>query len=375
MALSLSFQPAEGKIIYARSPILYKFEGATPASYTYLISLSATTGQSSTLAEYVTINRTPDLDNFIIIDVGNIVKNYIRTYFSNTTENAIYLQVACIEYDGTNVNSTVLSNVSIVTYGYTNYLDGFNKNYQTTAYSYPLSSVPETIYLPQYGGTGNSYAIAWANVDPNTLYSIYYYSGGTYSNTSYYFPVVSDGKSNITDIYVGYDDMRRLHGIEVDQNTEMLLVVEDWVGGTLKQYKIKPETCNGNDLHVLKFINKFGAWDRIFIKGKVEETATNKSETYKYNKVNHTSMAYVTDGSYHKLFTNGKSGYKLNTGWISESMNPVLDELMLSEHVFYDGKPCIVKDTDITYKTHRFDKLINYLINIELAYDKLNNII
>lgn len=375
MALSLSFQPSGNTITYARSPILYKFEGADATQYTYLISLSATTGIVSTLAEYVTINRTPDIQNYIIIDVGNIVKNYIRSKFSSSTENAVYIQVACIEYDGTNVNATVTSNISIATYGYSDYMDGFNKNYKTSAYSYPLTDLPETIYLPQYGGTGNSYSIAWANVDPNTLYSIYFYSGGTYSQTSYYFPVVSDGKSNIYDIYVGYDDMRRLHGIEVDQNTEMLLVVEDWVGGKLKEYKIKPEQCNGNALHNLKFINKYGVWDKIFIKAKVEESLEVKSETYKYNKVNRTNMTYITDGSYHKLFSNGRTTYKLNTGWISEDMNPVLEQLMLSEYVYYDGIPCIITDKNITYKTHKFDKLINYQITIELAYDTINNII
>lgn len=375
MALSLSFQPSGNTITYARSPILYKFEGADATQYTYLISLSATTGIVSTLAEYVTINRTPDIQNYIIIDVGNIVKNYIRSKFSSSTENAAYIQVACIEYNGTSVNATVTSDVSIATYGYTSYLDGFNKNYKTSAYSYPLTDVPETIYLPQYGGTGNSYSIAWANVDPNTLYSIYFYSGGTYMNTSYYFTGVSDGKSNIYDIYVGYDDMDRLHGIEVDQNTEMLLVVEDWVGGKLKQYKIKPEQCNGNALHNLKFINKYGAWSKIFIKAKVEQTTEIKSETYKYNNVNRTNMSYTTDGSYHKLFTNGKTTIKLNTGWISEDMNPVLEQLMLSEYVYYDGIPCIITDKNITYKSHKFDKLINYQITIELSYDTINNII
>jgi hypothetical protein len=375
MALSLSFQPSGNTISYARSPILYKFEGADATQYTYLISLSATTGIVSTLAEYVTINRTPDIQNYIIIDVGNIVKNYIRNNFNKNTENAIYLKVACIEYNGTSVNATVTSDVSIVTYGYTSYLDGFNKNYKTSAYSYPLTDVPETIYLPQYGGTGNSYSIAWANVSSNTIYKITYIESGITNTTSYFYSVVGDGKSNIYDMYIGYDDMNRLHGIIPDDNTEMTLEVLDWPSTLLKRYIIKPEQCNGNALHNLKFINKYGVWDRIFIKAKVEESLEVKSETYKYNKVNRTTMNYNTDGSYHKLFSNGRTSYKLNTGWISENMNPVLEQLMLSEYVYYDGIPCIITDKNITYKTHHWDKLINYQITIELAYDTINNII
>lgn len=375
MALALTFQPSGNTITYARSPILYKFTGADPTQYTYLISLSATTGIVSTLAEYVTITRTPDLDNFIIVDVGNIVKNYIRNNFNKNTENAAYIKVACIEYDGTSVNATVTSNVSVATYGYTSYLDGFNKNYKTSAYSYPLTSLPETIYLPQYGGSGNSYSIAWANCSPNTIYNITYTESGVTNTTSYFYSVVGDAKSNIYDMYIGYDDMDRLHGIIPDDNTEMILEVLDFPSTLLKRYRIIPESCNGNDLHVLKFINRYGTWDRIFIKAKTEESSSVTSETYKYNKVNRTNMTYTTDGSYHKLFSNGKTKYKLNTGWISEAMNPLLEELMLSEYVYYDGKPCIVTDSSISYKTHRYDKLINYMLNIELAYDKINNII
>ena len=337
--------------------------------------MSATTGNVSTLAEYVTINRTPDIQNYIIVDVGNIVKNYIRNNFNKNTENAIYLKVACIEYNGTSVNATVTSDVSIATYGYTSYLDGFNKNYKTSAYSYPLTSLPETIYLPQYGGTGNTYSIAWANVSPNTIYKITYIESGITNTTSYFYSVVGDGKSNIYSMYIGYDDMDRLHGIIPDDGTEMTLEVLDWPSTLLKKYRIIPESCNGNDLHVLKFINKYGVWDRIFIKAKTEESLEVKSETYKYNNVNRTNMTYTTDGSYHKLFTNGKTTIKLNTGWISEAMNPVLDELMLSEYVYYDGKPCIITDKNITYKTHKYDKLINYTITIELSFDKINNII
>ena len=375
MALALSFQPSGDTIYYARSPIFYKFTGCDATQYTYLISLSATTSTIASLSEYVTINRTPDLDNFIIIDVSNIVKNYIRSNFSSSTENAAYIQVALIEYNGTNVNATITSNISIATYGYTDYMDGFNKTNKTNEYSYPLNDIPDTIYLPQYGGSDNSFSIAWANCTPDTFYEIYYTESGTTQHTTYYFPVVTDAKSNIYDIYIGYDDMDRLHGIIPDNNTEMTLLVRNWPYLTHKTYKIKPEQCNGNALHNLKFINKYGVWDKIFIKAKVEESLDVKHETYKYNKVNRTTMDYIKDGSYHKLFSNGRTTYKLNTGWISEDMNPVLEQLMLSEYVYYDGIPCIIKDTSITYKTHKYDKLINYQITIELAYDTINNII
>lgn len=367
MALSLTFQPSGNTIIYARSPIFYKFEGCDASQYTYLISLSATTGATASLAEYVTINRTPDLNNYIIIDVGNIVKNYIRSTFSVSTENATYVQIACIEYDGTSVNSTITSNICVATYGYSNYLDGFN--HTNNSDSYKMSSIPNTIYLPNYGSSGNTYSISFCN-NENCDYHINYFSltSGYTSTASQSFPTVGDAKTNIIAIPCGYSDINS----DVDVNKYMELVI---TGGTIKNIRINPDNCNGNDLHNLKFINKFGTWDKIFIKAKTEESTTTKSETYKYNKVNRTTMTYQTDGSYHKLFTNGKTTIRLNTGWISEDMNTVLDELMLSEQVYYDNKPCIITDNNISYKTQKYDKLINYIITIELSYDKINNVI
>lgn len=369
MALSLSFQPSSSTIIYANSPIVYKFEGANPL-YTYIISLSATTGLQSTLAEYVTINISPDLDNYIIVNVNNIVKNYIRSNFNKNTENAAYIKVSCIEYNGLTVNATVVSNLSIAVYGNTKYMDGLN--YSNSAKAYILSSTPKIIELPSYGGTGNTYSIPFCNNNTCT-YHINYYSltsGATYTPTQS-FPSVTDAKSNIFSIACGYSDIN----YDVDATKDMELVVNDSTMAIIHSIKIKPIQCNGNQLHVLKFINRHGSWDRIFIKGKIEESQKSTSETYKYNKINRTTMTYTTDGSYHKLFSNSKTQFKLNTGWISESMNILLGELNDSDYVYYDNMPCIVKDTDITYKTHKYDKLINYMITIELAFDNKNNII
>jgi hypothetical protein len=383
MALNLTFQPSgnTNAIIYARSPIIYKFEGCDASQYTYTISVLATTGLTNTLSEYIQINRTPDLDNVIIINIGNIIKNYINSNFSKTTENAVYIQISCIEYDGTNINSTVTSDICIASYGYSNYLDGINKNDKKDLY-YPLSSTPDIIYLPQYGDTGNTYSIAWSNdiFNPFTslYYKIYYYSGGTYKHETEYTRVADLPYRYITPIYCGYIDLKLSYNIDVDYNTDMLLEVGYLIYNNpnviLKEYIIKPDLCNENNLHKLKFINKFGAWETIFIKGQIEETTSIEFEIYKYSKINKVNMTYSPDGSYHKFFTNGKSSIKLNTGWLLDNMNQVLDELMLSEHVFYDDKPCIITDKSLTYKSNKYQSLINYVITIELSYDKINNI-
>ena len=376
MAISLTYQPAANGIYYGRSPIFYKYEGCTPLAYTYSIKVECTTGATTSLAEYVSIIRTPDLNNNIVINVNNIIMNYIRSNFNISTENAAFLRVSLIEYDGTNVIDTAASDICCVLYGYSNYMDGFNYNITGTT-TYMLSNTPNLIYLPSYGDTSNSFSISFSNIDTCTYHINYTTTGGTATYTdNFSFSAVTDAKSNIVSIPCGYNDMITIYGKnDVDTSKKMELVVNASTMAIVYSVFIYPESCNGNTLHYIKFLNKYGTWDKIFIKGKVEKITNVKSENYKFNDVNYSSMIYTKVGSSHKYFTNGNTKYKVNTGWILESLNDKLSELLLSEFVFYDNIPVIVTDNSITYKTQRYDKLINYSFELEEAFNKINNII
>ena len=68
----------------------------------------------------------------------------------------------------------------------------------------------------------------------------------------------------------------------------------------------------------------------------------------------------------------------MNTGFVKEDMNQTIEELYFSENVWirYEGKtlPVIPTSKSLQYKTSLNDKLINYTIDFEFAFDKLNNI-
>jgi hypothetical protein len=68
----------------------------------------------------------------------------------------------------------------------------------------------------------------------------------------------------------------------------------------------------------------------------------------------------------------------MNTGFVDEGMNEVIEELMLSEQVWVRiGAiiyPINVEETSHTYKTSVNDKLINHTIKFKYAFDLINNI-
>ena len=76
----------------------------------------------------------------------------------------------------------------------------------------------------------------------------------------------------------------------------------------------------------------------------------------------------------------GKESITLNTGYLSEDYNDVIEELMLSEQVWLmatdseEVLPVIPKTQNLTYKTSINDRLVQYTIDFDYAFDKINSV-
>ena len=87
-----------------------------------------------------------------------------------------------------------------------------------------------------------------------------------------------------------------------------------------------------------------------------------------------------------KLFnTQAKQTHTLSSGYYPESANLFFEQLLLSEYVWYTRPedtqpnqdqqiPVTVKTSSIAYKTSLNEKLIEYTIEFEDAFDYINNI-
>jgi len=128
------------------------------------------------------------------------------------------------------------------------------------------------------------------------------------------------------------------------------------------------------------FYNKYGALQIMpFHKKSVTSVNTN-SDSFKRNL-----MDFVNDPTYsnekhqiRQFHVTGKESITMNTGYIDESFNEIMKQLLFSEQVWvYDGStvnPITLNTKSLQYKKSVNDRLINYTIDFEYAFNKINDI-
>ena len=127
------------------------------------------------------------------------------------------------------------------------------------------------------------------------------------------------------------------------------------------------------------FVNRYGAYQDFYFFKKTVETFNVTDEKYKSNTIQNSSVTYNTySGQQTRYNINAVSSLKLNTGFVVEDMVEVIEELFLAENVWirYENKtlPIIPTSKDFTVKSSLNDKLINYTIDFDFAFNKMNNV-
>lgn len=122
---------------------------------------------------------------------------------------------------------------------------------------------------------------------------------------------------------------------------------------------------------LVQFINRYGGRDFIwFFKMRTDSIST-ESKEYKLLQPN---LNYdTTIGQNAKYNFNGKQSVKMNTGFVPENYNELIQDLILSEKVWINSIPAIVKSSGTEFKTQIRNKNINYEIEFEYAFDLINN--
>lgn len=147
--------------------------------------------------------------------------------------------------------------------------------------------------------------------------------------------------------------------------------------------EIKTLDCSRYEPIKVTFVNRFGALQDMFFTLKSIESTDVRSEQFKRSIFNESTLSYKTYQHQKQLFhTNGNDRITVNTDYIDEEHNKVIEELMLSEQTWITritGEeelilPVMPKTKSVTYKTSVNDRLVQYTIEFDMAFDKINNI-
>ncbi len=120
------------------------------------------------------------------------------------------------------------------------------------------------------------------------------------------------------------------------------------------------------------FINSNGGWQFLtFFKAR--------TDSYDVKTKTHNLLADAVDynplrGQKKEFNFDMTQTVKLNTGWVDENTIELLVDMLASEKILLDNEPVILKDKSIQKKTRLKDKMINYEMSFEYAFNLINDV-
>ena len=375
--------------INVRSPYYIK---TTPASGTLVsatMSLYIYTGVFTTdkgTAKY-TITKTPlGSNNYVVFEVAELIRDYLDIEFNGEYDSQtvwVESDIALTKTSGSETDNT--DYIAFDGYGY--FEDGINpelsRGYlQSNKQIFRLDD--QNVRVPVFTEDTNSVTFFYQGVEKrtqaissstNTNGQIEYITVSGSDNTDTYKErVLADGgiyeDNSLLDAFLDTIDIGLVDELYInsDSGTEVV--------------KIITEPCSKFEPYKVTFVNKFGVLQDLWFNLKSVERLNTSGETYKANVVNFDTLTYDTYkpqvAQYNKM---GKESITLNTNYLSEEYNEVIKQLMMSEQVWLTKLTdtelvlgVIPTTQSVTYKTSLNDRLVQYTIDFDYAFDKINTV-
>ena len=326
----------------------------------------------------------------INFEIAELIKDYIPAAFNGVYPNnldatedytTMYVDYRVTETLSTGVQSPVNTLGLRAFYGYGYFEEGANPQLlqgylQSNTTILKLHDAP--IRIPVDNENTNSVAFLYKGQQvyswlPSSFIKIQdqivYVSNGVNGADSFEERVELDGGT--------FEDNACIDQFEED--FELFPVDEVFVSGVEGLTIIKIENIDECKYtpYKLTFINKFGAYQDIWMFKNSRLAMTTEKDKYKSNILN--NGTYATYNAQVRLLTkNANQRLTLNSGYYPESNNEIFRQLFLSDKVWieYNDKTLAVniENNNIDYKTSLTDSLINYTIDVSFAFDTINNI-
>lgn len=365
----MTFNEQPSGRVGAMSSMIYQVYDAlySSNSFVYQFDVYVWSGSTTIPATPVaTIDRKPDQfgGGRGWIDIHKIVQQELTTEFftdgtykPNIGGGAVYVAVKVrgVYYVGTTKTFTsyTTSNTVLATNGYTYTTEGFN-----ASLTGPIYTDKEKFYITL--GAASYYV--WFDADVITGITI----GGTTITPN----AVSTSSTKIQ----GVDLIQLLAAASVTGSTSVTFTT----ASTTYVYEIirNCETRYGNV--TAHFLNKWGVFDSYCFNGVSRKTQNVSAETYEKPIYRQTDLALAWDYGVQittPFNVNAKTQLTLNTNWIPENDNEVIQQMFLSNVVLIEDYAARVIDTAFQEKKRVNEKLIDYTIQVEFVQPLINKIV
>lgn len=337
--------------------------------------------------QYTISKKSAGANNYVVFEIAELVRDYLDIEFDGDYDSQTVWVEADVDvtYSNTVVDTQNFDYIAFDGYGY--FEDGINpelsRGYlQSNNIIYRLDD--QNVRVPVFTEDTNSVTYFYRGVEKrtdlissstNTDGQIDYITVSGSDNTdTYQQRVLADGGTleltECLDAFLDTIDIGLVDELYINSDSGTEIV------------KIITEPCSKFEPYKVTFVNKFGALQDLWFTLKSTESLTTTGETYKANIVDFDTLTYATYkpqvAQYNKL---GKESITLNTNYISEEHNEVIKQLMMSEQVWItkltdteEVLSVIPKTQSVTYKTSINDRLVQYTIDFDYAFDKINTV-
>lgn len=391
------------QIINTRSPFYIKVSDSSLATATLKLyiyeGVKDTTPDGADL-KYTVTKSEIEGGNYVVFEISELIRDYVDVKYDGEYDS--YCVWANAVITAKNASGGTISSPTVTPSDYTNQfvaVDGYGyfeegvnpEPSRSLLQSNKIMYRPEdgNINIPIFAEGTNSVAYYNNGVivrsqtisdNDNTNQKIQYISvSGNSDSATYEERVLEDGgtleSSRCLEQFLNYLDIGKVDEIVVGYDTD--------AGSAAHVIKVRNLDCSIYDPIRVTFVNKYGALQDLWFDKKSVNSIEVQSNDYKASVMDFSSTpTYDTSAHQNRVLDLvGKESITMNTGYIDESFNEVFRQLMLSEQVWMtrltdteEVLPLRPKTQSLQFKTRTNDKLVNYTVEFDFAFDKINTI-
>ncbi len=368
--------------ININSPVYLKVENTNLASCKLTIAIYSGAFNASPTTTYELIKNEVANNNYVIFEIGELIKDYIAYSFSGTFGSNgvnVWVQTTATPIRSNPADGALdaITTIMLAFDGVGYFEEGFDITQTTnsattqnlTRHKGSLTKLmnnttifrelQEVLYIPVLANLS-------VNSGSDTL------SGATTVN-------FKNGSSTVSTVTVPTGVSNSNNAIAYATSTTATLTSVDIVtGGSTETITIEEQPCNRFTNLPLVFVNKSGALQKVNFFLKSLESVNVEKEEFKTNTLTTGATYSINAHQYKNRNINSRETIVLNTGYVNDSYNQVIEEILFTKRcwLFKDNQylPVIPQDKSVQFKTSLNDRLANYTMTFNFAFDKINTI-